>query len=506
MNIPEPDQAASVAFMLRADTHGGEAVEHIETHISHIFLAGAYAWKMKKAVSLDFVDFSTLEQRKAACEAELVVNARTARSMYLDVVAVNSRDGKLWLGPPAAPVEYLVRMHRFEQADLLDRMAVEHRLELQTVREFADAVAGLHLSAEVVHPQSGQDTFAATLDDLITNLDHAVPDGLRAAFGRWRERVVPVAGGLAPRLAARARRGAVRHGHGDLHLNNACRFRGEVVLFDAIEFEPRFSHIDVLYDAAFALMDLRHRGEDEAAIVFLGRYLVATRDYADLPVLRLFLSARAAVRALVGVLSPSGQTGVETGAAEYLALAGDLLAEPRSPRVIAVGGRSGTGKSTLAQALAPRIAPAPDVVVLRTDEIRKRMLGCRPDEALAADAYRPEVTDAVYRRLAHDARRVLKAGASVVIDATLLKPEQRAIAQSIARDAGVAFHGFWLVGSEETLAERIASRGRDASDADQQVMRRQPKIEEVEGWQTLRSDRDRTATLKAALALLQVST
>ena len=135
MNIPEPDQAASVAFMMRADTHGGEAVEHIETHISHIFLAGAYAWKMKKAVSLDFVDFSTLEQRKAACEAELVVNARTARAMYLDVVAVNARDGKLWLGPPTAPVEYLVRMHRFEQADLLDRMAVEHRLDLQTVRE-----------------------------------------------------------------------------------------------------------------------------------------------------------------------------------------------------------------------------------------------------------------------------------------------------------------------------------------------------------------------------------
>lgn len=501
MNAPEPDQAASVAFMLRADTHGGEAVEHIETHISHIFLAGEFAWKMKKAVSLDFVDFSTLAQRKAACEAELVVNARTARAMYLDVVAVNARDGKLWLGPPTAPVEYLVRMHRFEQADLLDRMAVEHRLDLQTVREFADAVAGLHLSAEVVRPQSGRDAFATTLDDLISNLDHAVPDGLRAAFGRWREKVVPVAGALAPRLAARARRGAVRHGHGDLHLNNACRFRGEVVLFDAIEFEPRFSHVDVLYDAAFALMDLRHRGEDESAIVFLSRYLVATRDYADMPALRLFLSARAAVRALVGVLSPSGQAE----AASYLALAAELLAKPRSPRVIAIGGRSGTGKSTLAQALAPRVARAPDVVILRTDEIRKRMLGRRPDEALGADAYRSEVTTAVYRRLAHDAGRALKAGASVIVDATMLRPEQREIAQSIARDSGAAFRGFWLVGAEETLAERIASRGTDASDADQQVMRRQPKIREVAGWQTLRSDRDGTATLEAALELLEVS-
>ncbi|MDF1730228.1 MAG: AAA family ATPase [Minwuia sp.] len=498
MNTPEPDQAATVAFMMQADTHGGETVEHIETHISHIFLAGDYAWKMKKAVGLDFVDFSTLAQRKAACEAELVVNARTARAMYLDVVAVNARDGQLWLGPPTAPVEYLVWMHRFEQADLLDRMAAEHRLDLQTVREFADAVAGLHLTAEVVCPRTGLDAFGETLDDLISNLDHAVPDRLRAAFGRWRAKVLPVAGALAPRLAARARRGAVRHGHGDLHLNNACRFRGEVVLFDAIEFEPRFSHVDVLYDAAFALMDLRHRGEDEPAIVFLSRYLVATRDYADMPALRLFLSVRAAVRALVGVLSPAGQTG----AAEYLMLAEDLLTAPRPPRVIAIGGRSGTGKSTLAQALAPRIAHAPDVVILRTDEIRKRMLGCRPDETLGAEAYRSEVTVAVYRRLAHDAGRALGAGVSVILDATMLKPEQRAIAQSIARDSGVAFHGFWLVGAEETLAERIAGRGTDASDADQQVMRRQPKIDEVAGWQTLRSDRDRSATLEAALALL----
>ncbi len=498
MTVAETDQAASVAFMMRAETHGGAAVEHIETHISHIFLAGAFAWKMKKAVSLDFVDFATLDRRRAACEAELVVNARTARAMYLDVVAINSSNGKLWLGPPTAPVEYLVRMHRFAQEDLLDRMAVAHRLDLQTVREFADAVASLHLAAEVVHPRSA---FATTLDDLIANLGHAVPDALRPAFENWREKVVPLARTLAPRLSARARRGAVRHGHGDLHLNNACRFRGEVVLFDAIEFEPRFSHVDVLYDAAFALMDLRHRDEDEAAIVFLGRYLVATRDYADLPALRLFLSTRAAVRALVGVLSPSGQAG----AADYLALAADLLAPPRPPWVIAIGGRSGTGKSTLAQALAPGVAAAPDTVVLRTDEIWKCMLGCRPDMTLPADAYRPEVTAAVYRRLARDAGRALKAGASVIVDAAMLKPEQRAIASDIARDNGVAFQGFWLVGSEETLAERIATRGTDASDADPQVMRRQPKIEEVAGWQTLRSDRDRSATLAEARARLALS-
>lgn len=498
MGAATVDQAACIAFMLRPETHGGEKVTHIETHISHIFLAGDFAWKMKKAVHLDFVDFSSLEQRRAACEAELVVNARTARAMYLDVVAINAEDGRLRLGPPEAPVEYLVRMHRFRQEDLLDRMAAEHRLDLQTVREFADAVAGLHLTAEIMEPSSGREGFAVTLDELVTNLDHAVPEGMRDALGRWQRQVLPVARALAPRLRARARRGAVRHGHGDLHLHNACRFRGEVVLFDAIEFEPRFSHVDILYDAAFALMDLRFRGEEEAAIIFLSRYLGATRDHADMPAVRLFMSARAAVRALVGMLSPAGQAE----AADYLALAAALLNEPPAPRVIAIGGRSGTGKSTLAQALAPRIAAAPDVVILRTDEVRKRMFGVRPDMALPPEAYAPEVTVATYRRMARDAVRALRAGTSVIVDAAMLKPVQRAVAESIASDAGVPFHGFWLVGADDVLAARLDRRVTDASDADARVMQQQPQTDAVKGWRTLRSDRDRAVSLDAALSQL----
>lgn len=497
MTAQEMTQADAIAFMLDPASHGGQPVEHIETHISHVFLVGDLAFKMKKAVSLDFVDFSTREKRRAACEAELVVNARTARALYIDVVAVNASEGRLWLGPPTAPVEYLVRMHRFPQDDLLDCVAERHALDAQTIREFADAVADLHLSAECIRANAVPERFADTLQHLIANLQHVLPAELPDRFARWREDISNRSSALESDLVARARRGAVRHGHGDLHLRNACRFRGEVVLFDAIEFEPKFSHVDILYDAAFAIMDLRHRGEEAAAIAFLGRYLAATRDYRSLEALRVFMSTRAAVKALVSALSPDGS---ETMA--YLRLANDLLDPPPGPRLIAIGGRSGTGKSSLAQALAPRLGRAPDIVVLRSDEIRKRMLGRRPDAALTAKAYGPGTSAAVYRRLRRDAARALRAGATVIADATYLGADERRAIADTAAEHGLRFDGIWLSASDQVLGRRLAQRGADASDADARIMQSQLAIEAVAGWSSLSAASALNETCERALRML----
>lgn len=497
MTSGEIRQADAIAFMRDPASHGGTPVEHIETHISHLFLVGELAFKMKKAVTFDFVDFGTLAKRRAACEAELVVNARTARALYIDTVAVNAADGRMWLGAPVAPVEFLVRMHRFRQQDLLDRMAARHELDLQTVREFADAVADLHLSSARMRPDAMPERFRATLEQLIGTLADVLPAAMRARFDRWTGPVVERARRLDRRLGARARRGAVRHGHGDLHLRNACRFRGEVILFDAIEFNPKFSHVDILYDAAFAMMDLRHRGEDAAAVAFLGRYLSATRDYRELEALRVFMSTRAAVRALVGALSADG-----TGTADYLDLAASLLEPPRPPRLVAIGGRSGTGKSTLAQILAPSLGTVPDVVVLRSDEIRKRMLGHRPDVALAAGAYGADASRAVYRRLRRDAARALRAGARVIVEATFLEAAERSAIAGIAHAERVGFDGLWLSASDEVLGRRLSQRGTDASDADTAVMLSQPALEAVEGWSTVRTDGGLAATVQRAAALL----
>ena len=398
-----------VRFLLDPTTHGVERVGHIETHISHVFLTGTYAYKMKKSVKLDFVDFSTLRQRMRACRNEIVVNSRTAPDIYIDVVAVNEIDGHLELGVPLAPVEYLVRMNQFRQDDLLDRIAAEDRLTVDLARGIADAAGELHLSAARMADDPEAEPFATTASDLMNRLTAAVDSAeTQAIVDSWRNAVTPSLERNLPHVRARARHGAVRHGHGDLHLGNICVYDGQVRLFDAIEFQPRFSHIDILYDVAFVLMDLLHRGQPAIAQLVLSRYLAATRDYSGLDLLRLFMSVRAAVRALVALLGPASDR-VEV-ARTYLELAERVLEQRGAGRLIAIGGRSGTGKSTLAQDLAAHVGSFPDIVVMRSDEVRKRMMGRRPEERLGSNGYGHAVSRRVYRRLFRDAARAFARG------------------------------------------------------------------------------------------------
>lgn len=482
-------QSEAMAFLLDPATYGGAAVDHMETHMSHVFLVGEFAYKMKKAVRLDFVDFTLLEDRRRASEREIEINRRTAPDIYLGVVAVNREDGRLALGPPTSAIDYLVKMRRFDQADLLDRVATEGRLSSKHVRELADAIAALHLSAaRVANPRETED-FEVTARTLAARLKaHADDPRAAAAVRSWVAKMDARLAVLAPLIRARARRGAVRHCHGDLHLRNICLFRGEVRLFDAIEFEPKFSHIDVLYDLAFVLMDLRHRAADAEATALLGRYLGPTRDYSGIALLRLFISVRAAVRALVALLDLAA--GKLDEALTYLGQAEAALSEPAGPRLVAIGGRSGTGKSTLAHALAPLLADAPNVVVIRSDEARKRIFGVAPETPLPPAAYEPSVADRVYRRLFRDARRALDANAVVVLDATFLEPDSRDGALRVAREAGASFTGLWLSAKDDVLARRLKRRSDDASDADIAVLSRQRDAEETPGWTCLNAGQE----------------
>ncbi|MEL6227448.1 MAG: AAA family ATPase [Pseudomonadota bacterium] len=406
---PDFDQDRIVEFMLDPDTHDGASVEHIETHISHVFLAGEHAYKMKKAVVLPFVDFSSKTARLKACHGEIEVNRRTAPDIYLDVLTISAFEGSLSLGGPGEPVDFVVRMRRFRQDCLLDRIAAEHRLTPPLVHGIADQVAALHLAADRHLPGTLSEDFEKTATDLLRRLnDTDCSDVTRARLHVLEKLILGALHDQIPEIRARARHGAVRHGHGDLHLGNLCVFNESIRLFDAIEFEPRFSHIDVLYDIAFVTMDLLHRACNAEAITMLSRYLSATRDYAGVDNLRLFMAVRAGVRALVALLANA--SGREAQAQEFIELAIDILDRPRTRRLIAVGGRSGTGKSTLALSLAPVLATAPDVIVLRADELRKRMFDTPPEDPLPASAYSDSVTTQVYRRLFRDAARTVRNG------------------------------------------------------------------------------------------------
>jgi len=304
---------------------------------------------------------------------------------------------------------------------------------------------------------------------------------LADAVDGWIQTAEPAFKSLRDIVATRVAAGKMRHCHGDLHLRNICKIDGTVRLFDAIEFDIDMATSDILYDFAFALMDLVHRDLKTEAALALSRYLGATRDYAGLNVLPLFMSVRAAVRALVALLSPAGR--VE--ALDYLDLASALLVPGPQPRLVAVGGRSGTGKTTAARRLCGACPGPFGAVTIRSDSTRKRLAGIEPEEKLTAAAYTETASEAVYDRLFSDAREALDAGACVILDATFLDDEARARAQRVAREAGVPFIGIWLTGDDALLAARIAGRGPDASDADLAVLRRQRDPEALEGWRIL---------------------
>ena len=248
------------------------------------------------------------------------------------------------------------------------------------------------------------------------------------------------------------------------------------MLFDCLEFDEKLGTTDVLYDLAFLLMDLWHRGLEEFANLVMNRYLDVTEDETGLPALPFFMAVRAAVRAHVSATRAdgAGPAGAELRkeARSYFDLALELL-RPRSPRLVAVGGLSGSGKSTVAAAIAPRIGPPPGARNRSSDRTRKRLFGVSPETRLGVEAYSGAATDRVYGELTRATVRILRSGHGVVVDATFERASDRARIADAARQADAAFMGLWLdVGGEEML-RRVAARTGDPSDATPDIVRRQ---------------------------------
>jgi uncharacterized protein len=455
-------------------------VERIDTHISIVWLVGEHAYKLKRAVRFDYVDFSTVERRHAACEAEIRLNRRTAPSLYLGVRPVTREaDGSLALDGRGTAIDWLVEMARFDQATLFDRLADGPGLELGLMEGLADAIADFHAVAEPQTDHGGHRGMAWVIDGNALGfaeqgrgvLDPSACERLtvstRVALARHQDL-----------LDARRRRGMVRRCHGDLHLRNICLLDGRPTLFDAIEFNDEIACVDVLYDVAFLLMDLWRRDLRAHANVVFNEYLMRTRDFAGLPLLPLFLACRAAVRAktsaTAAALQPdeSSRTGLQAAARRYLALAQTFLSPPM-PRLIAIGGLSGSGKSTVARRLAPGLGAPPGALVLRSDVIRKALYGVSPLTRLDDDAYAPEMSRLVYRTIAERARVALEGGHSVIADAVFAHPAERDAIAAVAREAGAPFDGMWIEAPPAVLERRLVARRADASDADADVLHRQ---------------------------------
>jgi aminoglycoside phosphotransferase family enzyme/predicted kinase len=455
-------------------------VEKVETHSSIVFLTGRLAWKLKRAVRYDYLDFSTADRRRAMCQAELRLNQRTAPSLYHRVVAVTREaSGALALGGTGVAVDWVIEMSRFDQDELFDRLAARQRLGVELMPPLAAAIARLHAAATRRTDHGGRAGMTWVVDG--NDADFArQPAGVFDVdecrqVSRDARDAIARHGSL---LETRRETGFVRECHGDLHLRNIVRLDGVPTLFDCVEFNDEISCVDVMYDLAFLLMDLWRRQLPAHANAVLNGYLADTADDEALALLPWFLSCRAAVRAKTGAASaalaadPERRREQLQSAREYLAMAQTLL-HPPPAGLVAIGGLSGTGKSTVARALAPVLGAVPGALVIRTDEVRKRLCGVGPLDRLGAEGYSRAVSERVYAAAFEQAARIAGTGHTAVVDAAFARPQDRVEVERVAAQAGVPFTGLWLDARLETLLRRVHARRGDPSDADAAVVRRQ---------------------------------
>ncbi|MCG8594146.1 MAG: AAA family ATPase [Kiloniellales bacterium] len=511
------DQSAVAAFLGDPANHGPgiDAVERFDTHGAMVFLAGARAYKVKRAVAFPYMDFSTLTLRRAACEQEVMLNRRTAPGLYLGTEPVTrDAEGALHLGGAGEVVEWVVVMRRFDQDGLFDRLAAAGRLTPDLMLRLTDAILSFHEAAERLEAGralcGGSAGQRAVAEESLAELAErpalfAAPEveALAALFRRWQEGC----GGL---LDERMAGGFVRRCHGDLHLRNICLIEGEPTLFDCIEFNEAYAAIDVLYDLAFLLMDLEHRALRPLANLVLNRYLQRGEALEGLAALPGFLANRALVRAKVSASAEASQSEaaararLEVEARQYFDMARRYL-EPPAPRLLAVGGLSGSGKTTLARRLAPWIGAAPGALHLRSDVIRKTLWGVDELSPLPAEAYGPGFGERVYAEICRRARQGLAAGQAVVADAVYVKAGERDAIAAVARELGLRFDGLWLQAPPAALAERVTARRADASDADAAVVQRQLTYHTGEiTWRRLEAGGPAAALADSAADLLGI--
>jgi len=503
------EQSEVISFLSDPRRFGKCAtVSRIDTHGSIVFLAGDDVYKVKRAVRFPFMDFSTLEKRRVACEAEIEVNKTNAPNLYFNAVPiVRTANGLSW-GGDGEIVEWAVHMRRFDENSTLDKVAERQELTAAVITRLARAVVRSHESAPLrdgatavkqlrLYLDQNEEAFAAdrSLFD---------PEQVKRLASSARE----VLSAVTPVLIARGEAGYVRRCHGDLHLRNIALIDGEPTLFDAIEFDDAIAVGDILYDLAFLLMDLEERGLRPQANHLFNRYIWLSADstLSGLAALPIFLSIRAAIRAKVIAANLANLSGDERNRAasevrRYFWFAEDFL-RPRPARLLAIGGLSGTGKSALAGQIAPTLGRAPGAVWLRSDIERKRLLKIQETDHLPVVAYDEAVGRQVYDRIRRLAAQALQAGQSVVVDAVHATADEQKAVEAVAADLDVAFTGLWLEASLEARLKRVSGRTNDASDADAIVARSQKANQPGASWPRLDAAGDLASTTASALSIL----
>jgi uncharacterized protein len=462
--------------------HPVQQVELVETHISWLLLAGEFVYKIKKPITLPFLDYSTLEKRHRCCEAELRLNQRYASDIYLDVVAVVGSPENPRFSGDGAPIEFAVKMHRFDEAGRLDHVSDRGELQPKHVSELAEVIVTFHRNADKANGHSlfgFPDKVIAPVLESFNELQALISDPkclakldsleawVRAEFNR-----------LVPLFLLRKAGGYIRECHGDLHLGNLVLIDKHLRLFDCIEFNEYFRWIDVVSDVAFAYIDLLDHQQPGLAGWFLNEWLTLSGDFDGMPVFRFYAVYRALVRAKVAAIRAKQNHGDISEVQGYIALAEQIVSPPKI-KLIITHGLSGCGKTTAANNFLLDDSFG-CTIRLRSDVERKRLYGLAITEKsgspLGGGIYVKEAHQLTYRRLYDLAERLLIAGWSVIVDAAFLKHEERRDFLALASKSGADFH---ILAPKATLAElrvRILERlkkGHDASEATIEVLEHQ---------------------------------
>ncbi|WP_422374967.1 AAA family ATPase [Roseibium sp.] len=498
------DEALAFLSSLPSDDPERPAIKRIDTHANIVFLVGSRAYKVKRAIRYPFLDYSTLALREDACKAEITCNKPNAPRIYRQALPVTrADDGSLSLDGTGEPIEWVVEMNRFERRNELDVLASKGPFQDTLSDELADMMVAAH-DAAPLRDGAGFYSELASYVDQNEAAFHEHPELFPAEDVRHlSEQSRRVLSSIHELILRRGEQGLVRRCHGDAHLRNIVLIEGVPVLFDAVEFSDAIATGDVLYDLAFLLMDLWERGQPGSANRVFNRYLDKTRldtHPEGLAALPFYLMMRAAIRSKIAASAALAQSDPQQKQAQqdqakaYFRYALAFL-EPSRPQLLAIGGLSGTGKTTLAYALAPEIGRAPGARVLRTDVMRKRLLNISETEQAPPEAYSLEASQRVYQALDDAVQTVLAAGHSAIFDAVFAAETERDHIAKVAARVEAGFTGLWLSAPAKVLKARIAARTDDASDATEEVVDIQQGYETGRmSWTEIDASSDRATT------------
>lgn len=458
----------------------------VESHLSWVILTGKYAYKIKKPVNFGFVDFSSLEKRKYYCELEQQRNAPLAGQLYEAILPITGTETEPKIGDTGEAIEYMVKMHQFQQQEILSELHAQNKLTSTYVEDIADQVAAVHQTAATAASESTfgsyQDNKAFALENFTHSKELMDNQSLPNYFDALQDWTATSAEILEPTFMARKKQGFVKACHGDLHLGNIALYQKQPIIFDCIEFNESFYWIDVFNDAAFLIMDLCARDSKELAFTFLNRYLIHTGDYAGIKLLNFFVAYRAMVRAKVALLTNNAQSTALFQ--QYAALAHQFSQNPQ-PKIYMMHGLSGSGKSSIAKNLASQL-PA---ICISSDVERKRIA----KQLQVTDLYSQAMHEKTYTALHKYCQQVIEAGYSVILDATYIRSITRQTITKLAEQLQTPLTIIDCFASETELRKRIIERNDPHySDATVEVLellqQEQQPLTEIERTYTVSID------------------